>query len=128
MRKTQIAFFVYDVTRASTLDRLRMWADNLKSSEDISQIVIRVLCNKIDLLSERERLEIVRQGHEIARDLGSSCHEVSAKDGTGVCDIFDEALFEAHLRSAKSLDDLRKEREARVDVNSPGPKQANGCC
>lgn len=85
-RNAHAALVVYDVTNPDSLTAARKWIDELQERAN-PNIVITLAANKIDL--EEERKVTTDEGKEYADKLGLAFREVSAKENTGVQDLFD---------------------------------------
>jgi len=84
LKNSEAGLLIFDVTRRETFDKIKKWhEDILKDSKNTSLILIG---NKIDLLDQR----VVKreEAEALAKELGLSYFETSAKDGIGVNDAF----------------------------------------
>ncbi|KAL1561574.1 Ras-related protein RABA5e [Salvia divinorum] len=80
---------VYDITRRSTFDNVRLWLDELKTHSDTA--VAKILVgNKLDLGNIRE--VSVEEGKKLAESEGLFFVETSALDSTDVEKVFDSVI------------------------------------
>ena len=76
---------MYDVSRRETFDdRIEHWYNDLKSS--LPDIPIVIVGNKVDLTDDRQ--VTTTEGEKMAKKLGCSFLETSAKSGENVRDAF----------------------------------------
>lgn len=118
-RSAKGVILMYSIADQETFESLTNWVDNTVSAMGIgNQDLVKVLVgNKADLSGERqvdlERARVFAQGYEIDDKF---IMEISAKDGTGVHELFDLL--------AKEINPLAK--------NTPKPQaqpvQKNKCC
>ena len=107
-RKAKGAILVYDITDATTFDRVKSWTKELrKMVGDHTKICITIVGNKIDL--ERHRAVSQQSAKKYAISVGADYFEVSAKTGMGVGSVFEEltkvllATVNPSCRSRSSL-------------------------
>ena len=118
-RSAKGVILVYSISDQETFESLTNWVDNTVSAMGIgNQDLVKVLVgNKSDLSSERqvdlERAREFGRGYEIAED---HVLEVSAKDGTGVQELFDLV--------ARDINPLAKS----TPKPPPPPNTKNKCC
>ena len=80
----EAGILVFDVTRRETFDNIKIWqAEILESTSTISLILVG---NKIDLVDSRA--VTTQEGEEMAKNLGLSYIETSAKTGENIEDAF----------------------------------------
>lgn len=85
-RGCQGVLIVFDVTTRSSFDQIPKWFDELTSHISSSEIVAYVVGNKTD---RPGRVVTQEEGEAIAQKVGASAYfEASAKDGTGVRELF----------------------------------------
>jgi small GTP-binding protein len=82
---TSLAVLVYDITSKKTLSDTRTWLKDLKSSSS-TNIPLVLIGNKIDLTNRNVSKE---DGEKLAREIGASFLEASAKTGENVRKIFE---------------------------------------
>ena len=88
---------MYDSTSSDSFDSLAYWVSELQQQSDQS-ILICVVASKIDY-SEKEEVPI-KQASTYAKSIKASLHQTSAKDGTGVNELYQEIadkLYSASL-------------------------------
>jgi small GTP-binding protein len=94
------ALLVFSITDEQSFVAVQSWADELRSQVGGQLPIIFLVGNKLDLADER-RIS-VGDGEELARKLDARYHEVSAKDGRGVPDLFSRVAEEAFARVGSS--------------------------
>ncbi len=82
-RGSRASALVYDVTEASSFERLVQWRDEIL--EAVEQQPFVIVGNKIDL----ERTVQPQQAQEFANSLQAPYLETSALDGSGVAQLFE---------------------------------------
>ncbi|PIA14347.1 ras-domain-containing protein [Coemansia reversa NRRL 1564] len=121
-RNAQAAVVVYDITRASSLDRAKAWIKELQRQAN-PNIVIALVGNKLDLVAENDNEEEeISEDHEdnggdgdgktrqiatetaraYADELGLLFVETSAKSGQGVVEVFTEVAKKLDLSQIAS--------------------------
>jgi Ras-related protein Rab-21 len=86
-RDAKGAVLVYDITDASTFDRVKSWTKELrKMVGDKTKICLTIVGNKLDL--ELNRVVSVEEATKYASSVGATFFETSAKTGRGVEDVF----------------------------------------
>ncbi|KAJ2802587.1 Vacuolar protein sorting-associated protein 21 [Coemansia guatemalensis] len=122
-RNAQAAVVVYDITRASSLDRAKAWIKELQRQAN-PNIVIALVGNKLDMVAENDNAEEeeVSEEHEdngedgdgktrqiatataraYADELGLLFVETSAKSGEGVVEVFTEVAKKLDLSQIAS--------------------------
>ena len=79
---------IYDVCDRKTYERIGFWMDELKQNNEIEQLYIILVGNKIDL--EEKRVVTREEAEKYAEDNNINYLEVSAKTGEGILDLFNE--------------------------------------
>ncbi len=90
-RGARAAIAVFDVTRPYTMERLTNWISRLEEIE--SDVVMVIVGNKTDRREDSDLPQpptTPKQGQAFAEKHEAPYIEASAKDGSGVNDIFDE--------------------------------------
>ena len=113
---------VYSIDDSDTFDSLTNWADNAISAHagrTASDVITVLVGNKVDLDDDRrvsrERARQYAENNDIETDM---VFEVSAKDGTGVEEMF-EAIAVKVKPTAAAVD--------RSQTKPKGQKKSN-CC
>ncbi|KAJ1755401.1 Vacuolar protein sorting-associated protein 21 [Coemansia sp. RSA 1807] len=96
-RNADAAVVVYDVTRASSLDKAKSWIKELQRHAS-PNIVIALVGNKLDLVDSEEEADETELGRQVqtetarayAQEMNLLFIETSAKTGTGVVETFTE--------------------------------------
>ena len=80
---------VYDVTRRQTFENVKKWLDDLwENSNREKNVPVVLLANKIDLREEGAESVSPDEGENLAKKLGLTFIETSAKSGDGVEEAF----------------------------------------
>ncbi len=128
------ALVVYDITQESTFLKAEQFVKELreKSDKDVYMILVG---NKIDL--EEKRKVSKEEGKKLADKLKIGFFEVSAKNGTGIEDLFKNLIdhvYEKHNREFKSMasieieEDEKKVQLIQVNNNNVNVKKKKKCC
>lgn len=79
----KVAILVYDITRKDSFSNIKkMWIYELKEKVNISNIIICVCSNKIDLYEYQEVNE--NEVKEFCSENNFDYYETTAKNGTGI--------------------------------------------
>ncbi|KAJ2455130.1 Vacuolar protein sorting-associated protein 21 [Coemansia sp. RSA 2336] len=147
-RNAQAALVVYDITRASSLDRAKSWIKELERQAN-PNIVVALVGNKLDLAAEAdgsadgsaeedaEEQPEAEEGKsrqvptEVARAFAESMNllflETSAKTGEGVVEVFTEITKKIDLSKLPSARRNRDQLNAgNVNVNVLGDGGLDG--
>mmetsp|Transcript_17101 Transcript_17101/g.19065 ORF Transcript_17101/g.19065 Transcript_17101/m.19065 type:complete len:194 (+) Transcript_17101:30-611(+) len=92
VRGCHIILVVFDVTQRKTYENIANFEEILKLKKD-KRYYVAIVGNKIDLKDKREVSK--EEGCELANYWGVSYFEVSAKEGTGVFEMFDKMVSKA---------------------------------
>lgn len=116
---------VYDVTNSSSFDHVEEWIRevNRHASETTSKFLIG---NKSDLHDKRE--VSFEKAETLARNLGMSFWECSAKSGYNVQNVFlgvAESLKNARDSHISSEDQMRRKDSILLSARNP---EKSGCC
>ena len=128
------ALVVYDITQESTFLKAEQFVKELreKSDKDVYMILVG---NKIDL--EEKRKVSKEEGKKLADKLKIGFFEVSAKNGTGIEDLFKNLIdhvYEKHNREFKSMASIEIEKDEKkvqliqVNNNNVNVKKKKKCC
>lgn len=130
-RNANGALVVYDVTQPDSLVKAQNWVDELKSKVGDEDLVICLVGNKLDLCEEegQERGVDKDDAQSYASDKGLLFHEVSAKTGKGVSNIFQEIGEKLYLQKKDSLEAASQTRHVvNVELQRPTTNDATSCC
>ena len=127
------ALVVYDITQESTFLKAEQFVKELREKSD-KDVYIILVGNKIDL--EEKRKISKEEGKKLADKLKIGFFEVSAKNGTGIEDLFKNLIdhvYEKHNREFKSMDSIEiEEDEKKVQLiqvnNNVKVKKKKKCC
>ena len=111
------ALVVYDITQESTFFKVEQFAKDLREKSDKNVYMILV-GNKIDL--EENRKVSKEEGKILADKLKMGFFEVSAKNGTGIEDLFKNLIdnvYEKNNREFKSMASIEIEMEDANKIN-----------
>ena len=84
LTNAEAGILVYDVTRKATYDNIKTWHQEI--TEATPSISLILVGNKIDLVDEKE--VTTTEGEALAKELGLSYIETSAKTGENINDAF----------------------------------------
>ena len=87
---TQGVFLIYDITGKESFNDLDQWINKIKEIQDISELPIIIMANKIDL--KDQRVVTINEGKKIADDNGLPYFETSALTGEGVNEAFQKLI------------------------------------
>lgn len=116
-RNAQAAVVVYDVTKAPSLDKAKSWVKELQRQAN-PNIVIALAGNKVDLVEEESDARQVptEEAKAYAEESGLLFFETSAKQGTGVQEVFTEIAKKIPLDHI--LSSSRNSRAANAQGNN----------
>lgn len=101
-RNAKAAILVFDITNEKSFVHLTEWLNYLRRHVR-DDIVLAVVANKIDT-SFDEQMDL-SLGKKFAEEIGASWHETSAKQGTGVNELFEivaQGLYHQLLQDCKN--------------------------
>ncbi|KAH3900602.1 related to GTP-binding protein YPT52 [Saccharomycodes ludwigii] len=144
-RNANAAVVVYDVTAKDSLNKAITWVDELKSKvDDEKKLVISLVGNKIDLISSTNdinesanspgRQVDLLDAENFAKEHNLLFHEVSAKTGKGVRDVFYEIatlLYKQKLEDDalnKKDTNENEDRSINVALSRPSTNDPTSCC
>ena len=81
---------IYDVCKRKSLEKIGFWLEELKTYNNIDELCIYLVGNKIDL--EGKRVITKEEGQKYAEDNQINYFEVSAKSGEGSHDLFNDII------------------------------------
>ena len=81
---------IYDVCKRKSLEKIGFWLEELKTYNNIDELCIYLVGNKIDL--EGKRVITKEEGQKYAEDNQINYFEVSAKSGEGIHDLFNDII------------------------------------
>lgn len=84
-RGAAAAIIVYDITQTSTFKDVEGWIDELSRNAEPG-IIMAVVANKADVQTANSFPREI--GQEYADKIGAAFYETSAKDDTGISDVF----------------------------------------
>ncbi|EAL72411.1 Ras GTPase [Dictyostelium discoideum AX4] len=90
IRSCEGFILVYSVTSRSSFDQIQFFREQIIRVLDSDDVPIMMIGNKIDLDDERQ--VTFQEGKDLARCLGMSFMEVSAKNRTNVEEVFNETV------------------------------------
>lgn len=143
-RNANAAIVVYDITQSDSLDKAKLWVDELKNKVGDDQLVIYLVGNKLDLCngetkdSEGEIIERKVErllAEQYADDKNLYFNEVSAKTGENIKEIFQTTGERLYLQrkandTVNDTNGNNKNRNDHVKINLPRPStnDSTGCC
>jgi len=124
-RGAHAAVLVYDITQEDSLDAVKDWVRELQQSQHNvrNDIIIAIAGNKVDLEEKRKVPKIKAQ--EYATSIGAILREVSAKDDSGIEELF--------LQVTKILVEKQQVKSQQVKSQSIkglplSPQRKEKCC
>ena len=86
----------YDSTSEESYDALSMWADEIRSKAGNDHIIIAIVATKTDWV---DRAEVpLKTAKAYAQSLNATFMQTSAKDGTGINQLFQKLAEKLHLQ------------------------------
>ena len=116
------AIIVFDLTKKSSFEQMRIWLDDIKNYGNNDTVII-IMGNKSDLTGEREisQNEIKEKLDELNDDY--LYFEVSAKNGNNISMAFDK-LKKLIMENRKNIDNMNnKERNNKKDKKEKNDKK-----
>ena len=110
---------IYDITNNQTFENVSKWVNQLHEEVSLN-VVIFLAGNKIDLEEKREiSYEI---GEKLAKELGCTFFEASAKTGVNIHEIFNELAESLYVIYGKNI--VKQTQNLRHD----GKETKKKCC
>jgi Ras-related protein Rab-6A len=133
IRDANIIIVVYDITNKDSFIHTEHWVNETKDLKREDAIFVLV-GNKIDL--EENRAVSHKEAEDFAAEKGFLFHEVSAKTGDEVQELFTSIIFPEMSRKFNIGDEeeVKNEQEGENNKNvklgqsMDGPKKKGGCC
>ena len=127
------ALIVYDVSQRNTFLKVEKFVNDLKENCD-KRVYTILVGNKIDL--EENRTVSTEEGKNLANKLKMGFYEVSAKDGTGINNLFQKIVNEVYdknnreFKSMASIEimDSKDEKRFSLGGNNNGESKKKKCC
>ena len=118
---------IYDVCDRKSYERIGFWMDELKQNNEIEQLYIILVGNKIDL--EEKRVVTREEAEKYAEDNNINYLEVSAKTGEGILDLFNEVTKGTMDKVFNDQDNNEDKEKIKtyLDTNS-NRKRKKKCC
>ncbi|PRP75815.1 hypothetical protein PROFUN_08809 [Planoprotostelium fungivorum] len=110
MRSGQSFILVYAITARMSFEEVQSFRDQIYRAKDSDNIPLVLVGNKCDL--ESERTVGTSEGTELAKTMGCTFFETSAKTGVNVEEIFFSAVRQIRKKNA---------------INAPKKKKQKGC-
>ena len=126
----EAALIVYDVTNAMSFEKAQKWVKDLDDTEasEQQQVLKFLVGNKCDCV---DQIEVsVQQGSEYAKQINSDFNEVSAKENTGISELFAEIASQLHERDRKNIAPgvIPHVPNRGMSVLDKPKKKRKGCC
>ena len=106
----------YDITNERSFETMKNWVSELKTLTQAGSIVIAVAANKCDM--EEERMVKKDVGYSFADEIGAIFLETSAKDDSGVDDVFFAIAARLPSRKNDEKGPLRATSTIRLEQSS----------
>ena len=119
---------IYDVCDRKTYERIGFWMDELKQNNEIEQLYIILVGNKIDL--EEKRVVTREEAEKYAEDNNINYLEVSAKTGEGILDLFNEVTKGTMDKVFNDQDNNEDKEKIKtyLDTNNNRKRKKKKCC
>ena len=134
IRDANIIIVVYDITNKDTFIHTDHWVNETKDLKREDAIFVLV-GNKTDL--EDKRAVSNKEGEDFATEKGFLFHEVSAKTGEEVQELFTDIIFPEMAKKYNIGDEDQEANNeqpgtdnkiVKLDQNADVPKKKGGCC
>jgi small GTP-binding protein len=114
-KDASVVILVYDITREESFNNLKnYWYNQLQ--ENCKNVVIGLAGNKCDLYEEEKVSEV--EAREFADKIGAIFELTSAKNNTGINDIFEKVgnkYLDPNFQDKKKQDEEEKKQEGKSD-------------
>jgi small GTP-binding protein len=119
---------IYDVCDRKSYERIGFWMDELKQNNEIEQLYIILVGNKIDL--EEKRVVTREEAEKYAEDNNINYLEVSAKTGEGILDLFNEVTKGTMDKVFNDQDNNEDKEKIKtyLDTNNNRKRKKKKCC
>ena len=133
IRDANIIIVVYDITNKDSFTHTEHWVNETRDLKREDAIFVLV-GNKIDL--DETRAVSHKEAEDFASEKGFLFHEVSAKTGDEVQELFTSVIFPEMARKfnigdeeeAKNEQEGENKNNVKLNQNMDGPKKKGGCC
>ena len=133
IRDANIIIVVYDITNKDSFTHTEHWVNETKDLKREDAIFVLV-GNKTDL--DDTRAVSHKEAEDFASEKGFLFHEVSAKTGEEVQELFTSIIFPEMARKfnigeeeeAKNEQEGENKNNVKLNANIDGPKKKGGCC
>lgn len=127
-RNANAALVVYDVTQEDSLTKARSWVNELKSKVGDEDLVICLVGNKLDLVESSPKMKVIDEedARTYTEQNGLIFHEVSAKTGKGVLDVFHDIAKRLYLQRKDSLE--IQSQSPNIQLQRPTTNDLTSCC
>ena len=98
---------VWDASKPETLNRLDQWIEQMKQDTDISNIILYLVANKIDLAEDLEDIEERQLQFANSHNI-TYMSKTSAKTGDGIVDVFNQiaqAVYDKRVSSEREKEE-----------------------
>ena len=122
-KKANGIILIYDITNKKSYKNIREWINQIKE-EAVSNVIIYLVGNKIDL--EKERKVKTEEGEKLAEEYNCPFKETSAKEDININETFEDLVEIIDEEFSKSKTDAKiKIKENRMFNDK---KKNKGCC
>ncbi|AGO09815.1 AaceriAAL176Cp [[Ashbya] aceris (nom. inval.)] len=128
-RNANAALVVYDVTQEDSLAKAQSWVNELKSKVGDEDLVICLVGNKLDLVEGDSKPRVIdsEEAQAYAEAHGLIFHEVSAKSGKGILDVFQGIGGKLYEQRRESLA-AQPQQSSNIQLQRPTTNDATSCC
>ena len=127
VKDSSVAVICYDITNAETFNSVKTWVENARSMRG-EEVVLFIAGNKSDLADQRVVGD--DEGEGLAKELGATFFETSAKSGENVKTLFDDLAKKLIGSDINEVDDIQKKglklKHVDVDDGAAGEDGAGG--